>query len=149
MKFLHPAFMIALLVALVYVHQCGKKLFAINPKSPEMEQKPELSIKHKNFSFIVTGLMFLGFFGGVFGLVKFLGVQEVFLKTYGHGFAGAIVLGLMLANIFVGGSVKTLHKEKARENLLRFHNGLFYFTLIATTYSLISGLVVLFKGPMI
>lgn len=148
MKFMHPLFMVVLLSALFYVHRYGKQILAINPKSPEAEQKPQLITQHRKMSYIITGLMFLGFLGGVVGLVQFMGIQEVFLKTYGHGFAGAIILGLMLANIFVGRSVKVVLKDKARENLLRFHNGLFYFTLTAGVYSFVSGLVVLFKGPM-
>jgi uncharacterized membrane protein len=147
MKFIHPVFMVVLLASLYYIHRYGKEALTINTKGPEASQKSLLLAQHQKYSHIVTGLMFLGLIGGIVGLVKFMGVQEIFLKTRGHGFAGAIVIGLMMANIFVGRSVKVLIKEKARENLLRFHYGLFYFTVAASTYSLVSGLIILINGP--
>ncbi|NCB38534.1 MAG: DUF4079 family protein [Erysipelotrichia bacterium] len=148
MKFIHPLFMLFLLATLFKIHHFGKQTLMINPKSPEASQRDTLRQQHRKFGMIVTGLMFLGLLGGIIGVVQFMKIDAIFLKTYGHGFAGAIVLGLMLANIFVGNSIKTLVKDKSRANLLKFHFSLFYTTLICSAYSLISGLVVLFKGPM-
>lgn len=148
MIYIHPVFMIALLCSLFYLHNFGKQALAINPKSPEADKKDTLIKQHQKFSLIITAFMGAGLVAGIFVVVKIMGINEVFLKTYGHGFAGAILLGLMIANIFVGRSIKMLGKEKARANLLRFHYGLFYFALITSAYSLISGLAILIKGPM-
>ncbi len=148
MLYLHPVFMVVVLILLFKLHAIGKQAMKINPKSPEAEQKEILQQQHRKLSIILTAMMFAGLCGGVFAVFQFMGIREIFLKTYGHGFAGAIVLGLMLANIFVGKSVKVLAKDKARNNLLKFHNGLFYFAIATSAYSLISGIVILVKGPM-
>ncbi len=148
MIYIHPVFMIALLCSLFYLHGFGKQALAINPRSPEADKKSFLIGQHQKLSLVITVLMATGLVAGIFVVVKIMGINEVFLKTYGHGFAGAILLGLMIANIFVGRSIKMLVKEKARGNLLRFHYSLFYFTLLTSAYSLISGLAILIKGPM-
>jgi len=148
MIYLHPIFMFVLLCSLYFLHSFGKKALAINPKSPEADQKVALLANHQKMSIVVTVLMGLGLIGGVFVVVKIMGINEVFLKTYGHGFAGAILLGLMIANIFVGRSMHLLVREKARAGLLRFHYGLFYLTLLTSCYSLLSGLRILISGPM-
>ncbi len=148
MKFIHPVFMLFVLSYLFKIHKVGQQALAVNPKSPEADQREQFLAEHRKFSRIAVVLFALGLIGGIVGVVQFLQINAVFLKTYGHGFAGAILLGLMIANIFVGGSIKTLNKEKSRENLRRFHFGLFYTTLACSAYSLISGLAVLFKGPM-
>ncbi len=148
MKFIHPVFMLFVLSYLFKIHSFGKQALAVNPKAPDADQREIFLAEHKKVSKIATILFSAGLIGGIFGVVQFLQINTIFMKTYGHGFAGAILLGLMLANIFVGNSIKTLVKEKARANLRRFHFSLFYFTLVCSVYSLVSGLVVLFKGPM-
>ena len=148
MKFIHPVFMLFVLSYLFKIHKVGLQALAVNPKSPEADQRDQFLAEHRKFSRIAVILFSLGLIGGIIGVVQFLQVNAIFLKTYGHGFAGAILLGLMIANIFVGGSIKTLNKDKSRGNLRRFHFGLFYTTLVCSVYSLISGLVVLIKGPM-
>lgn len=148
MKFVHPVFMLFVLTYLFKIFTLGKQALAVNPKSPEADQRQSFLVEHRKASITAAVLFFIGLIGGIFGLVQFLQVNAIFMKTYGHGFAGAILLGLMLANIFVGTSIKTLVKEKSRDNLRNFHFSLFYVTLICTAYSLVSGLVVLFKGPM-
>lgn len=148
MIYLHPIFMTVLLCSLYYLHSFGKKALSINPKSPEADQKNILISQHQKMGIAVTVLMALGLIFGIFVVFKIMGINEVFLKTYGHGFAGAILLGLMIANIFVGRSIRMLVREKARAGLLRFHFGLFYLTLVTSLYSLISGLRILISGPM-
>lgn len=148
MKFIHPVFMLFVLTYLFKIYNYGKQALAVNPKSPDANQRESLLAQHKKTGITFAILVFAGLLGGIFGLVKFMNINAIFMKTWGHGFAGAILLGLMLANIFVGNSIKTLVKEKSRANLLNFHFTLFYATLCCTAYSLISGLVVLFKGPM-
>ena len=148
MKFIHPVFMLFVLSYLFKIHKVGLQALAVNPKSPEADQRDQFLAEHRKFSRTAVILFSLGLIGGIIGVVQFLQVNAIFLKTYGHGFAGAILLGLMIANIFVGGSIKTLNKDKSRGNLRRFHFGLFYTTLVCSVYSLISGLVVLIKGPM-
>ncbi|HNX74972.1 MAG TPA: DUF4079 family protein [Candidatus Rifleibacterium sp.] len=148
MKFIHPVFMLFVLTFLFRIHKIGKQALAVNPKSPEADQKETFLGEHAKLSKIAALLFAAGLIGGIVGVVQFMQVNAVFLKTYGHGFAGAILLGLMIANIFVGNSIKTLNKEKSRENLRRFHFNLFYMTLACSLYSLISGLAVLIKGPM-
>ena len=148
MKFIHPVFMLFVLSYLFKIHHLGKQALAVNPKSPDADQRGVFLAEHKKVSKIAAILFAIGLIGGIFGVVQFLQVNTIFMKTYGHGFVGAILLGLMLANIFVGNSIKTLVKEKSRDNLRRFHFSLFYFTLVCSAYSLVSGLVVLFKGPM-
>lgn len=147
MQYLHPLFMLVLLAAVIYIHRLGKQALAVNLKSPEADHYDALMLQHKKLGTLITLLVFVGLLGGVFSLVQFMQVKEVFLRTYGHGFAGAILLGLMLANIFVGKSVKKPKKQTAQDNLRRFHFSLFYFSLIAALYSVISGIMVLVKGP--
>jgi hypothetical protein len=53
----------------------------------------------------------------------------------------------MMSNLFVGSSIKKPPKPKARQNLLSFHRGLMYFTLIASFFSVVTGAVILYKGP--
>ncbi len=148
MKFIHPVFMLFVLTYLFRIHKIGKLALAVNPKSPDADQRELFLAEHGKISKIAAGLFAAGLVGGILSVVYFLEINAVFMKTYGHGFVGAILLGLMLANIFVGNSIKTLVKEKSRDNLRRFHFTLFYATLICSAYSLVSGLVVLFKGPM-
>jgi hypothetical protein len=148
MKFIHPVFMLFVLTYLFKIHKFGKQALAINPKAPDADQREVFLAEHKKISKLAAGLFLIGLIGGILSVVYFLEINAVFMKTYGHGFVGAILLGLMFANIFVGNSIKTLVKEKARDNLRRFHFTLFYATLVCSVYSLISGLVVLFKGPM-
>ena len=147
MQYIHPVFMLALLIAVFHLHRLGKQALAINPKSPEADQHSQLLQQHARLSKIISGLFFVGIVGGIFSLVQFLQVREVFQRTYGHGFAGAIVLGLLLGNIFVGSSIKNPKKAKAQANLRRFHFYLFYFTLLVVIYVVISGAMVLYKGP--
>lgn len=147
MKFLHPIFMLLLLGFLYKIFKTGSEALKISEKSPDADKRIALLSEHKKTAKLVTGLIFLGFIGGIFGLVYFLGVKEIFLRTYGHGFIGAGILGLMLSNIFVGKSVNKPARPKARENLLGFHKGLMYFTLIASFLSLLTGIAVLYLGP--
>lgn len=147
MQYLHPFFMLVLLAAVIYIHRLGKQALTVNLKSPEADHYAELIQQHKKLSTLITLLVFVGLLGGIFSLVQFMQVKEVFMRTYGHGFAGAILLGLLLANIFVGKSIKTLKKQKAQENLRRFHFYLFYFGLVVALCSIISGAIVLIKGP--
>lgn len=149
MKFLHPLFMIILLSFLYKIYKTGNAALGINVKSPEAEKRDELLREHQSTAKLVTGLMVPGFIGGVIGVIYFLGVKEIFVKTYGHGFIGAGILGLMLSNIFVGKSIKNPVKAKAKENLLSFHRGLMYFTLIASIFSLATGIAVLAAGPSV
>lgn len=146
MKFIHPIFMLILLGFLYKIYKTGTEALKINEKSPEFEKKKELLHDHSRTAKIVTALMIPGFIGGIIGVVYFLGVPEVFLKTYGHGFLGAAILGLMLSNIFVGKSVKRPKRPKQRENLLSFHRGLMYFILLASVGAILTGVVVLMKG---
>ncbi len=148
MKFIHPVFMLFVLSYLFQIHKFGKQALAVNPKAPDADQRDVFLAEHKKLSKIAAVLFSAGLIGGVVGAMQFLQVKTVFMQTYGHGFAGAILLGLMFANIFVGNSIKTLVKEKSRENLRRFHFTLFYATLICSVWSLISGVAVLVKGPM-
>ncbi|HAE38259.1 MAG TPA: hypothetical protein DCG57_06420 [Candidatus Riflebacteria bacterium] len=149
MQYLHPLFMLVLFAAVIHIHRLGKKALAVNLKSPEADQHALLMQQHQKLGTLVTALVFVGLLGGIIGLVKFLQVKEIFLRTYGHGFAGAIFLGLLIANIFVGKSVKRPIKQKAQENLRRFHFYLFYFSLVVALYSVISGMMVLIKGPAV
>lgn len=148
MKFIHPIFMLFVLSYLFKIHNFGKQALAVNPKAPDADQRNVFLAEHKKLAQIAAVLFSVGLVGGVIGVMQFLQVKTVFMQTYGHGFAGAILLGLMFANIFVGNSIKTLNKEKSRDNLRRFHFTLFYATLCCSAWSLISGLVVLVKGPM-
>jgi hypothetical protein len=147
MKYLHPAFMLLLLAFLYKIYKTGSNSLNINEKSPEAEKKQELQKEHKQTAWIVTLLMIPGFIGGIIGMVYFIGIQEIFIHSYGHGFIGAGVLGLMMSNLFVGSSIKKPPKPKARQNLLSFHRGLMYFTLIASFFSVVTGAVILYKGP--
>jgi len=147
MQYLHPIFMLALLAAVIHIHRLGKQALAINPKSPEADQHDLILQQHLKLSKLITGLIFVGLIGGIFSLVQFLGVKEIFQRTYGHGFAGAILLGILLANMFVGKSIKNPKKAKAQANIRRFHFYLFYFSLIVALYSVFSGMKVLIQGP--
>ena len=147
MQYIHPLFMLVLLAAVIHIHRLGKQALAINIKSPEADQHELLMLQHKKLSTLITALVFVGLLGGIFGLVKFLQVQEIFVRTYGHGFAGAILLGLLIANIFVGQAIKRPSKQKAKDNIRSFHFYLFYFSLIVALYSVVSGMAVLIKGP--
>ncbi|MDD3147145.1 MAG: DUF4079 family protein [Candidatus Riflebacteria bacterium] len=149
MKFFHPVFMLFVLSYLFRIHKVGKQALAVNPKSPDADQREVFLAQHKKLSLIAVALFSVGLIGGVIGAMQFLQVKTVFMQTYGHGFAGAILLGIMFGNIFVGNSIKTLVKEKSRENLRRFHFTLFYATLCCSVWSLISGIWVLVKGPMV
>ena len=115
MQYLHPIFMLALLAAVIHIHRLGKQALAINPKSPEADQHDLILQQHLKLSKLITGLIFVGLLGGIFSLVQFLQVQEIFRRTYGHGFAGAIFLGIMLANMFVGKSIKTRKRQRPRQ----------------------------------
>jgi hypothetical protein len=147
MKYLHPFFMLLLLSFLYKIYKTGSESLTINEKSPEADRRDELLDDHKKTAHIVTGLMIPGFIGGVIGMIYFLGNSEIFVKSYGHGFLGAGVLGLMLSNIFVGRAIKKPKKDKARQNLLSFHRGLMYFTLLTSFFSIITGAYILIKGP--
>ncbi|MBU1106989.1 MAG: DUF4079 family protein [Candidatus Riflebacteria bacterium] len=147
MQYIHPLFMLVLLAAVIHIHRLGKQALAVNLKSPEADQQEFLLQQHKKLSTLITALVFVGLLGGVMVLVKFLQVQEIFLRSYGHGFAGAILLGLLIANIYVGQAIKKPRKQKAQDNVKSFHFYLFYFSLAVALYSVISGIVVLVKGP--
>lgn len=149
MKFLHPVFMLFLLSFLYKIFKTGNEALQINVKSPEADRRAEILADHQKTAKLVSALMIPGFIGGIIGVVYFLEVKVILMKTYGHAFIGAGVLGLMLSNIFVGMSIKKPAKPSARENLLSFHRGLMYLTLIASACSLITGAIVLFKGPEI
>lgn len=147
MIYMHPVFMLILIGAIYYTHRLGKNILTINPKSPEGETIDELIKQHGKIARIITALIFVGMLGGLFAIVNFMGVEAVFIKSYGHGVAGVMVFMLLFANIFVGGARKRQTKEKLRAGLLRFHKGLYYCAMIVACFSLITGLVILFKGP--
>ncbi|MEW6710584.1 MAG: DUF4079 family protein [Candidatus Riflebacteria bacterium] len=147
MKFLHPAFMLLLIGFLYKIYKTGKQVDGINVKSPEADRRADILADHAKTAQLVTALMIPGFIGGIIGVVYFLGIKEVFIRTYGHGFIGAGVLGLMLSNLFVGRSIKRPAKASARENLLSFHRGLMYFVLAASAGSIATGFYILFAGP--
>lgn len=146
MKFLHPLFMILLLGFLFKIYKTGIEALKVSAKSPDADKRQELLDEHKKTAKLVTGLMFPGFIGGIIGMIYFLGVKEIFLKSYGHGFIGAGILGLMLSNLFVGPAVNRPARPKQRENLLSFHKGLMYLVVIASFFSLATGLMILFSG---
>ncbi len=148
MQYLHPIFMLGLLAAVIHIHRLGKQTLAINPKSPEAEQHDLLLQQHSRLSKLITALIFVGLLGGIFSVVQFLQIKEIFQRTYGHGYAGAVLLGILLANRFVGKSIKNPKKAKAQNNIRRFHFYLFYFSMIVALYSVISGMMVLIKGPV-
>lgn len=147
MKFLHPLFMLLLLTFLYKIYKTGNEILGINPKSPEAEKRDAIIDEHRKTAQLITTLMIPGFIGGIIGVVYYLGVKEIFVKTYGHGFIGAGVIGLMISNMFVGKSIKNPVKAKAKENLLSFHRGLMYFTLLASAFSIITGSIILISGP--
>lgn len=147
MIYLHPVFMLILIGAIFYTHKLGKDILKINPKSPEGETIDELIKQHGKIARIITSLIFAGMLGGIFAIVNFMGVGTVFMKSYGHGVAGVIVFMLLFANIFVGRARKHQTVEKLKTGLLRFHKGLYYCAMLVACFSLITGLVILFKGP--
>lgn len=147
MKFLHPVFMLLLLSFLYKIYKTGNEILGINPKSPEAERREEIVADHHKTARLVSALMIPGFIGGIIGVIYFLGISEIFVKTYGHGFIGAGVLGLMISNIFVGKAIKNPKKQIAKDNILSFHRGLMYFTLLASAGAIITGIKILVSGP--
>ncbi|MDN5279360.1 MAG: hypothetical protein PWR01_3325 [Clostridiales bacterium] len=147
MKFLHPVFMLILLSFLYKIYKTGTAALQVNEKSPEADLRAQYLEEHKKWAKIVTILMVGGFIFGVIGMVYFFKVNEIFLKSYGHGFIGAGILGLMLSNMFVGSSVKKPARPKQRENLLSFHKGLMYFVIIGSIFSVLTGAAILISGP--
>ena len=147
MKFLHPIFMIILLGFLYKIFNSGKTALSINEKSPEADKREELIKEHGTTAKLITALMFVGFIGGVFGMIYFIGVREIFIKSYGHGFIGAGILGLMLSNLFVGKSIKKPPRPSQQANLLSFHKGISYFIVIGSVFSLVTGIIILVSGP--
>lgn len=138
--------MVILLGMLFKVKALAQMGLAINSKSPEADQKDVLIAKHARFGIIITVLFVLGFVGGIFSSMKILQVQA-FMRTYGHGFIGVMIISLLVTEIFLGKSIKNIKVPKIKKRFFSFHKGIFTFLMIVAVLSLITGAVVLISGP--
>jgi hypothetical protein len=139
--------MILIAVFLFKNRNIGLEILAINMKSPDAEKRPELVAKHKKLGIALTVATFLGLIGGIVGVIYFLNVPQPFVRTYGHGFIGTLILSFLIVNIFIGGLIKKAKREKGIKRLKSFHFAIFYVVAVFIALSAITGAIVLISGP--
>ena len=147
MKYFHPAFMLVLFALFFKVRSIALEALAVNPKSPDADQRDALIAKHGKFGITLIILFVGGFIGGIVGSVKFLHVSQPFMQSYGHAFIGIMILALLVTQIFLGKSIKNIKVPKIKKRFFSFHKGIFTFVIIMGILSLVTGAIVLISGP--
>ncbi len=147
MKFFHPVFMLVIIGYFFMLRKKAVEALEINPKSPEAGKIKELAAEHKKMGQILTGFILMGLIGGIASVKMFFPGVEPFIRTYGHGFIGLIILSFTITNLFIGKALSKAIKEKNKKGLFNFHTGIFYLVMILSAFSALTGTYILMYGP--
>ena len=146
MSLIHPLFMLAFFYVLYVQRSVGQRILSLKERSPEFDQRDVLIGKHLSYGVILLVMIIGGLIGGIVMTSMVLKAPAPFLHTYGHGFLGVLGLSGLVIMFLLGKNIKHVVKPKIRERFLRFHVQMIYLMAGTGLLSMVTGLIVLFRG---
>ena len=146
MTFLHPLFMAGFFYFLFCQRNLGLSILTLKEHSPEFPGREALLEKHRAWGLWLVGMAFVGMIGGLavtIGIMKISPLEQ----TYGHGFFGLLAVAALVTGFWLGVAIKKVVKPKIRERFRTFHANIVLVVALFGILSLISGSVVLLRGP--
>jgi hypothetical protein len=153
MTYVHPVFMIVLLCVIWFQVRLGKRILATHERSPEFALRGARLQQHRQLAFGLLVLVIAGALGGLGATLKFLPPPapgesgEIFNRTYGHGYFGLLILGILVTTTAVGLNIKSILKDKIRKRFMLFHENMVWILLAFVVCSILTGVAVIWKGP--
>ena len=147
LSLIHPVFMGGFFYLLYLQKQLGDKIAGLKERSPEFDQRGLFLKGHRNYAYILLGVGFVGLIGGVLATVYALGAPLPLYHSYGHGFFGLFIMSLLVSVFGLGLSIKNIMKPKIQQRFMGFHMNMVNLIAVLGILSMITGLIVLGKGP--
>jgi len=147
MSFLHPILMVGFFYLFYLQVKLGRKIAGLKERSPEFADRDKLKQQHRNYAYLLLGIIVVGMIGGILATAYVLHAPATFFHTYGHGFFGVLSLGILVTGIVLWFNIKNVIKPKIKERFFLFHANITYLVWAFGVFSLVTGILTLLWGP--